>query len=92
MTPGTTGPPGEATAAVPASPSTPGRPPAPGLGLALGLVVAAQFVLQLDSSIVNIALPAIKRELHFAPGGPAVDRHRVRAHLRLAPAPGRAGR
>jgi EmrB/QacA subfamily drug resistance transporter len=35
--------------------------------LALGLVVAAQFVLQLDFSIVNIALPTIKRELHFAP-------------------------
>jgi EmrB/QacA subfamily drug resistance transporter len=37
------------------------------LGLALGLVVAAQFVLQLDFSIVNIAIPTIKRELHFAP-------------------------
>ena len=37
------------------------------LGTALALVVAAQFVLQLDFSIVNIALPTIKRELHFAP-------------------------
>jgi MFS family permease len=37
------------------------------LGLALGLVVAAQFVLQLDFSIVNVALPTIKRELHFVP-------------------------
>ncbi len=36
------------------------------LGLALGLVVAAQFVLQLDFAIVNVALPTIKRELHFA--------------------------
>jgi EmrB/QacA subfamily drug resistance transporter len=36
------------------------------LALALGLVVAAQFVLQLDFSIVNIALPTIKRELDFA--------------------------
>jgi MFS family permease len=53
--------------ALPASLADGGRPPAPGLGLALGLVVAAQFVLQLDSSIVNIALPTIKRELHFAP-------------------------
>jgi hypothetical protein len=53
--------------ALPASQADGGRPPAPGLGLALGLVVAAQFVLQLDSSIVNIALPTIKRELHFAP-------------------------
>jgi EmrB/QacA subfamily drug resistance transporter len=37
------------------------------LGLALALVVAAQFVLQLDFSIVNVALPTIKRELNFAP-------------------------
>jgi MFS family permease len=35
--------------------------------MALGLVVAAQFVLQLDFSIVNVALPTIKRELDFAP-------------------------
>jgi len=35
--------------------------------MALGLVVAAQFVLQLDFSIVNVALPTIKRELHFVP-------------------------
>src|SRR5271163_1694818 len=53
--------------ALPASQGGGGGPRAPGLGLALGLVVAAQFVLQLDSSIVNIALPTIKRELHFAP-------------------------
>ena len=53
--------------ALPASQADRRRPPVPGLGLALGLVVAAQFVLQLDSSIVNIALPTIKRELHFAP-------------------------
>jgi EmrB/QacA subfamily drug resistance transporter len=44
-----------------------GHPRALRLGLALGLVVAAQFVLQLDFSIVNVALPTIKRELHFAP-------------------------
>jgi EmrB/QacA subfamily drug resistance transporter len=47
--------------------ATPGAPTVLRLGLALGLVVAAQFVLQLDFSIVNIALPTIKRELHFAP-------------------------
>jgi len=33
----------------------------------LTLVVAAQFVLQLDFSIVNMALPTIQRELHFSP-------------------------
>jgi MFS family permease len=35
--------------------------------IALVLTSAAQFVLQLDFSIVNVALPAIQRELHFAP-------------------------
>jgi MFS family permease len=67
MTCGTTGPPGKATAVMPASPGDAGRPAVLRLGLALGLVVAAQFVLQLDSSIVNIALPTVARELHFAP-------------------------
>jgi EmrB/QacA subfamily drug resistance transporter len=36
-------------------------------GAALALVCGAQFVLQLDFSIVNVALPAIQRELRFAP-------------------------
>jgi hypothetical protein len=36
------------------------------VGPALGLVVAAQFVLPLDFSIGNDALPTIKRELNFA--------------------------
>ncbi|HET7049062.1 MAG TPA: MFS transporter [Solirubrobacteraceae bacterium] len=34
-----------------------------GAGLALGLICSAQFVLQLDFSIVNVALPSIQREL-----------------------------
>ena len=34
---------------------------------ALGLVCAAQFVLQVDFSIVNVALPTIQRDLGFAP-------------------------
>jgi EmrB/QacA subfamily drug resistance transporter len=55
---------GGAAAPVTTSPNT--SAPVLRVGLALGLVVAAQFVLQLDSSIVNIALPTIKRELHFA--------------------------
>ena len=32
----------------------------------LGLICAAQFVLQLDFSIVNVALPTIQKELGFA--------------------------
>jgi MFS family permease len=34
---------------------------------ALGVICAAQFVLQLDFSIVNVALPTIQRDLGFAP-------------------------
>ena len=37
------------------------------LGWALALVVAAQFVLQLDFSIVNVALPTIQQQLQFSP-------------------------
>jgi MFS family permease len=37
------------------------------VGRALAVVSAAQLVLQLDFSIVNIALPAVQRHLHFAP-------------------------
>jgi MFS family permease len=67
MTDDTAGPPAKAAAAIPVSLGDAGPSTAVRLGLALGLVVAAQFVLQLDFSIVNIALPTIKRELHFAP-------------------------
>jgi EmrB/QacA subfamily drug resistance transporter len=65
MTDGTAARSGIASAPTPAS-SGAGTSTVVRLGWALGLVVAAQFVLQLDSSIVNIALPTIKRELHFA--------------------------
>src|ERR1700691_5454481 len=51
----------------PATPTTIGSAKGPRPGRALGLVVAAQFVLQLDFSIVNVALPTIRRELHFVP-------------------------
>src|SRR5271154_7074502 len=57
----------KATAAMPASSADAGASTVLRLGMALGLVVAAQFVLQLDFSIVNVALPTIKRELNFAP-------------------------
>ena len=35
-------------------------------GLALAVIVAAQFMVVLDIAIVNVALPAIKGDLHFA--------------------------
>jgi EmrB/QacA subfamily drug resistance transporter len=34
-------------------------------GSALAVICAAQFVLQLDFTIVNVALPTIQRQLHF---------------------------
>jgi MFS family permease len=57
----------KATGSTPASPANGGGSTTLPLGMALGLVVAAQFVLQLDFSIVNVALPTIKLELHFVP-------------------------
>ncbi len=38
-----------------------------GSAFTTGLICAAQFVLQLDFSIVNVALPTIQRELGMAP-------------------------
>src|SRR6476469_1862225 len=35
-------------------------------GLALAVIVAAQFMVVLDIAIVNVALPAIKGDLNFA--------------------------
>jgi MFS family permease len=54
---------GSASAAGAAAPGEPGRR----LGLALFLVSAAQFVLQLDFSIVNVALATIQREFGVSP-------------------------
>ncbi len=34
--------------------------------LALAVIVAAQFMVVLDVAIVNVALPAIKSDLHFS--------------------------
>ena len=36
-------------------------------GLALGLLVSAQFVVMLDTAIVNVALPSIQSDLGLAP-------------------------
>jgi MFS family permease len=61
--------------AVAGAPAAPGTAPSSGggeaeagrLGLALLLVSAAQFVMQLDFSIVNVALATIQRELGLQP-------------------------
>ena len=36
------------------------------LGLALVVISAAQLMIVLDSTIVNVALPTIHRDLHFS--------------------------
>ncbi|MGH9127938.1 MAG: MFS transporter [Acidimicrobiales bacterium] len=38
-------------------------------GVILALACVAQFMVILDVSIVNVALPSIQRDLHFTPGG-----------------------
>lgn len=38
-------------------------------GMILALVCAAQFMVVLDVSVVNVALPSIGRELHYTAGG-----------------------
>ena len=60
---------GPATGAAGGPDARAGSPPGPGprLGLALFLVSAAQFTLQLDFSIVNVALATIQREFGVAP-------------------------
>ena len=37
--------------------------------LVLGLVCIGQFMVVLDASIVNVALPSIQRDLHFSTSG-----------------------
>src|SRR5246127_2130801 len=53
-------------------PTNGAAPPPPAGGprravLVISLICAAQFVLQLDFSIVNVALPSVQRELGMAP-------------------------
>jgi EmrB/QacA subfamily drug resistance transporter len=47
-------------------PGSPGRVPD---GLILALACVAQFMVVLDVSIVNVALPSIGRDLHYSPTG-----------------------
>ncbi|MGH3238506.1 MAG: MFS transporter, partial [Streptosporangiaceae bacterium] len=43
-----------------------GEGPRPRLGLALTVISTAQLMVVLDATIVNIALPSIRRDLHFS--------------------------
>ena len=42
---------------------------APNRWAVLGLVCVAQFMVILDATIVNVALPTIEKGLHFSPTG-----------------------
>jgi EmrB/QacA subfamily drug resistance transporter len=59
-----------ATPATPAIPATPATstpaPPSRRQPLQLALILVAAFMVVLDFSIVNVALPSIERELHMA--------------------------
>jgi EmrB/QacA subfamily drug resistance transporter len=43
--------------------------PDPGRWRALGVLAVIQFILVLDTTVVNVALPSIQRDLHFSPSG-----------------------
>jgi MFS family permease len=58
----------------------------------LVLICFAQFMVILDATIVNVALPSIQRDLNLSEGEPAVDRERVHARVRRIPAPRRPRR
>ena len=60
--------------------------------IALALLGVAQFVVVLDASIVNVALPTIGDGARLLPGQPLLGRQRLRAHLRRLPAARRAAR
>ena len=52
----------------------------------LVLICVAQFMVVLDATIVNVALPSIQKDLQPLRGEPAVDRERVHARVRRFPA------
>ena len=65
--------------------------------LILTLLLGSQFMLSIDFSILNVALPEIGRDLHIERGGPAVGGDRLRAavrrvHLAVRPARRPVGR
>src|SRR4051794_28006802 len=55
--------------------------------LALAVLAVAQFMVVLDVTIVNVALPAIQPEPPLLRRRPPVGRQRVHARVRRPPAP-----
>ena len=58
----------------------------------LAIVAVAQFMVILDASIVNVALPTIKRDVGFSEQSLLLGPERVHADLRRLPAARRPGR
>ena len=58
----------------------------------LGAVAFALFMIMLDNTVVNVALPSIQRSLDAEPLGTRVGRQRLRAHVRRAHAHRRQAR
>ena len=77
------------------SPSVAGHvraPDATNPWLVVVIVCVAQFMVVLDATIVNVALPSIQRGLRFQPVEPAMGDQHVHADLRRVHAVGRARR
>ena len=64
----------------------------PHKNMALLLLAMTQFVVVIDASIVNIALPSIGARAALLPDRPVVGRQRLHAHLRRLPAARRTAR
>ena len=45
----------------------------------LAAVAFGLFMIMLDNTVVNVALPSIERDLHIVDLAARVDRHRLRA-------------
>ena len=58
-------------------------------GLVLAVVCVAQFMVVLDVSIVNVALPDMQRDLHMSQNALGVGAQRLHPDLRRLPAAGR---
>ena len=58
----------------------------------LGAVSFGLFMIMLDNTVVNVALPSIQRDLGIVALRARVGRHRLRAHVRRAHADGRQAR
>ena len=55
-------------------------------GLILVSLLLAAFAINLDTTIVNVALPTLVRELHCLEQPAAVDRRRLQPRVRRVPA------